>query len=403
MIKVYKFDTFTSYTVYPHVLISAGGSEVEYSFKINYRSKENEWIIPVPKAIEVLEIDNNSKIGHIDVKNLVEAVVPTFNFDSKLFFHSDCTIPRAKVTQKYTRVLNSSKADICVVPTPAESYRTEYVAIFLNKLRGKVYTIRYGIVFNRGNNKYITPEICKQYPLGTKITSINPLLKNSHIVERQYYGDDAETYTQDNWLDFLDATLAYCGQALILPTKDKWIGDYLYNTMHDVVSEDKILATLGDAANELNREAYDSILEMLNSTDSTVVGLGLKTLAELDYKKYYNTAVHLLNNAKIRWLDSPMRKNVSVKYMLKFLDLWGYVSEKYSDSTTQEDFDMLREVVEAEFKERVNTLIQNFHRRFPFVEISHKYSFSVNPKLGTPTSPWDDLEDNNDYTNEDED
>lgn len=403
MIKVYKFDIFTSYTVYPHVLISTGGSKVEYSFKMNYRSKENEWIVPVPKAVEVLEIDNNSKTGHINVKNLIEAVMPTFNFDSKLFFHSDCTIPRAKVTQKYTRVLNSSKADICVVPTPAKSYRTEYVAIFLNKLRGKVYTIRYGIVFNRGNNKYITPEICKQYPLGTKITSINPLLKNSHIVERQYYGDDAETYTQDNWLDFLDSTLAYCGQALILPTKDKWIGDYLYNTMHDVVSEDKILATLGDTTNELNREAYDSILGMLNSTDSTVVGLGLKTLAELDYKKYYNTAVHLLNNAKKGWQDNPMKKNVSVKYMLKFFDLWSYVGEKYSDSTTQEDFDMLKEVVEAEFKERVNTLIQNFHHRFPFVEISHKYSFSVNPKLGTPTSPCDDLENNIDYTNEDED
>ena len=403
MTKVYKFDIFTSYTVYPQVLISTGGSKVEYSFKMNYRSKENEWIVPVPKAVEVSEIDNNSKTGYINVKNLIEAVVPTFNFDSKLFFHSDCTIPRAKVTQKYTRVLNSNKADICVVPTPAESYRTECVAIFLNKLRGKVYIMRYGIVFNRGNNRYITPEICKQYPLGTKITSINPLLKNSHIVERQYYGDNVETYTQDNWLDFLDATLAYCGQALILPTKDKWIGDYLYNTMHDVVPEDKILATLGDATNELNREAYNSILEMLNSTDSTVVGLGLKTLAELDYKKYYNTAVHLLNNAKKGWQDNPMRKNVSVKYMLKFFDLWGYVDEKYSDSTTQEDFDMLKEVVEAEFKERVNILIQSFHHRFPFVEINHKYSFSVNPKLGTPTSSCDDLENNNDYTNEDED
>lgn len=401
--KVYKFDIFTSYTVDPHVLTVIGGSIIKDSFQMNYRSKENEWIVPVPKAVEVLDIDNNSKTGHIDVKNLIEAVVPTFNFDSKLFFHSDCTIPRAKVTQKYTRVLNSSKADICVVPTPAESYRTEYVAIFLNKLKGKVYTIRCGTIWNRGNSEYITPEICKQHPLGTKITAINPFLKNSHIVERKYYGDDAETYTQDNWLDFLDATLAYCGQALILPTKDKWVGDYLYNTMHDVVSEDKILATLGDATNELNREAYDSIFEMLNSTDSTVVGLGLKTLAELDYKKYYNTAIYLLNSTSIKWRDNPMKKNVSVKYMLKFFGLWNYVNEYYSDSTTQEDFDMLKEVVEAEFKERVNILIQNFHQRFPFVEISHKYSFSVNPKLNTPTGHCDNLEKNDDYTNENED
>ena len=402
MIKVYKFDIFTSYIVDPRVFTSIGGSKVEHSFKINYRSKENKWIVPVPKSVEVLNIDNDSKTGHIDVKNLIEAAVPTFNFGSKLFFHSDCTIPRARVTQKYTRVLNSSKADICVVPTPAESYRTECVAIFLNKLKGKVYTIMYDTVWNPGNIKYITPEICKQYPLGTKITSINPLLKDSHIMKRMYYRDNTKTYTQNNWLDFLDATLVYCGQALILPTKDKWVGDYLYNTMHDVVPEDKILATLGDATNELNREVYDSILDMLNSKDSTVVGLGLKTLAELDYKKYYNTAVHLLNNAK-EWRDNPMRKNVSVKYMLKFFDLWGYVSEKYSNSTTQEDFDMLKEVVEAEFKERVNTLIQHFHYRFPFVEINHEYSFSVNPKLGTPTGSCDDLEEDDNYTNEDED
>ena len=221
-------------------------------------------------------------------------------------------------------------------------------------------------------------------------------------MERQYYGD-AETYTQDNWLDFLDATLAYCGQALILPTKDKWVGDYLYNTMHDVVSEDKILATLGDATNELNREAYDSIFEMLNSTDSTVVGLGLKTLAELDYKKYYNTTIYLLNSTSIKWRDNPMKKNVSVKYMLKFFGLWNYVNEYYSDSTTQEDFDMLKEVVEAEFKERINILIQNFYQRFPFVEISYEYSFSVNPKLDTSTGHCDNLEKNDDYTNEDED
>ena len=142
---------------------------------------------------------------------------------------------------------------------------------------------------------------------------------------------------------------------------------------------------------------------MLNSTDSTVVGLGLKTLAELDYKKYYNTAIYLLNNTSIKWRNNPMKKNVSVKYMLKFFGLWNYVNEYYSDSTTQEDFDMLKEVVEAEFKERVNILIHNFHKRFPFVEISHKYSFSVNPKLNTPTGHCDNLEKDDDYTNEDED
>ena len=52
MMKVYKFDIFTSYTVDPRVLTSIGGSTVEPSFKMNYRSKENEWIVPVPKVVE---------------------------------------------------------------------------------------------------------------------------------------------------------------------------------------------------------------------------------------------------------------------------------------------------------------------------------------------------------------
>ena len=54
-------------------------------------------------------------------------------------------------------------------------------------------------------------------------------------------------------------------------------------------------------------------------------------------------------------------------------------------------------------QERINILIQNFHQRFPFVEISHEYSFSVNPKLNTPTGHCDNLEKNDDYTNENED
>ena len=62
MIKVYKFDIFTSYTVNPRVLTSTGGSKVEHSFKMNYRSKENKWIVPVPKAVEVLEIDNKVRL-----------------------------------------------------------------------------------------------------------------------------------------------------------------------------------------------------------------------------------------------------------------------------------------------------------------------------------------------------
>ena len=96
--------------------------------------------------------------------------------------------------------------------------------------------------------------------------------------------------------------------------------------MHDVVPEDKILATLGDSTNELTREIYNNISEMLNSKDSTIVGLGLKTLAELDYEKYHNTSTYLLQTTWRKWKDNKMKTNAGVKYMLKFLGLQNAIN-----------------------------------------------------------------------------
>ena len=240
--NVYKFDLFTSYIIHPSIFEDINISKIERPFQLSSRYNKDKWLIPVPKSIEVLNISNYNKNGVIDVKNLINAVIPVFNFNSKLFLHSNCTIPRAKVTQKYTRVLNINKADICVVPTPDKYYKTRYVAIFLNRLKGKVYTILNDIMCAKGKS-YIVLERCSKYPLGTKITSIIPSLENSSVYERCYNTDYAKI-KQENWRDFLDAKLIYCGRALYLSPKDKWIGDYLYNTMHNVVWRIKFLLLL---------------------------------------------------------------------------------------------------------------------------------------------------------------
>lgn len=373
MIKVYKFDTFTSYIVDSDILSNLRNvSNIPYPIRSKNWQRDVQWVVPIPKTIETLNITEKDNRNYIDIKSLLNTSIPTFDFNSKLFLHSNCTIPRVKVTQKYTRVLNANKADICVVPTPSNSYNTISVAIFLNNSKGKIYIVR-NPFFIEDNDTFI--EFCKQYPLGTTVTTINPSLKS--FTKVPYFKLSFTSDRQENFLDLLDAKLIYCGRALYLSPKDKWIGDYLYNTMHNVVSEDKILATLGDSTNELTREIYNNISEMLNSKDSTVVGLGLKTLAELDYEKYHNTSTYLLQTTWRKWKDNKMKTNTSVKYMLKFLGLRNNGFARYSNSITSEDFNFLKEIIETDFSKSINSLVEDFIGKYPFAKIDCNTTFTI--------------------------
>ena len=142
MIKVYKFELFDTYKVDARVLTEVGISnrQVKHSFKYMYRDRNNQLVVPVPKKIEVTVDVESPHTGKIDIRSLVNTVTD-FTFEDKIYLHSGCTIPRAKVTQKYTRVLKADKADICVVPKLERKSNTENLAIFLNKERNKIYVL----------------------------------------------------------------------------------------------------------------------------------------------------------------------------------------------------------------------------------------------------------------------
>lgn len=375
MIKIYKFDTFASYIVDSDILSNLRNvSNIPYPIRSKNWQRDVQWVVPIPKTIETLNIIEKDNRNYIDIKSLLNTSVPTFDFSSKLFLHSNCTIPRVKVTQKYTRVLNANKADICVVPTPITYYNAISVAIFLNNSKGKIYIVG-SPFFIKSSDTFI--EFCKQYPLGTTVATINPSIKS--FTKAPYFKISFTPDRQENFLDLLDAKLIYCGRALYLSSKDKWIGDYLYNTMHNVVSEDKILATLGDSTNELTREIYNNISEMLNSKDSTVVDLGLKTLAELNYEKYHNTSAYLLQSTWKKWQNNKMKPNASVKYMLKFLGLRNNGFARYSNSITSEDFNLLKEMIETDFSKSINRLVRDFIGKYPFAKIDYNMNFTIDP------------------------
>ena len=382
MIKVYKFELFDTYKVNARVLTEVGipNRQVKHSFQYMYRGKNSTLIVPIPKKIEVTADTELPHTGKIDIKSLVNTVTD-FTFEDKIYLHSDCTIPRAKVTQKYTRVLKADKADICVVPKLERECNTETLAIFLNKEKNKIYVSETALEWSKNKYIYYTADKCANFTLGSSILDINPSLRGTFIKERAYYSTPQDTFTMDNWKDCLASSLIYYGPVISLYTKESWIVDVLYNKLHDIITEDKLLATLGDSTNEFTKEAYDNLREMLNSSDSTVVGLGLKAVAEMDYEKYRNTTVHLLANNQSRWCKNDMRSSASVKYMLNYLNLWRCTRENYISTTTQEDFALMQEVAKSDFQEKVEYIQKQFNKKFPFVKLDLTYQFEVSPKL----------------------
>lgn len=385
MISVYKFEECHAYKVRSSVLTLVGwqNTNMERSFSPTYYDREEKIVVPVPKHINTT-LDEQSRVV-LDINSMINPHEIELTYDKTLYVHSNCSIPRAKVTSKYKRTLKADKADICVVPKIGDSFSVNTVAIFYNKETKRVYYIEGDSQYNykKGEYEYTEPKLINNYPIGTSILQINPHLKGSTIKESIHYGEssDFQTFSNKNWNSFLESSLIYYGPAILLHRKNVWVADFMYKKLHNIVFEDNILATLGDSSNVLNKESYDSIKQMLNSSDMTVVGLGLKALAEMDYEKYKNTAIHLLYTSSKRWRDSDIKNSTSVKYMLDFLNLRSYHRENYFKTTTQEDFDTLNEAIKSEISDALVECQNGFARRFPFINVDLEYQISITPKL----------------------
>lgn len=385
MTSVYKFDNYSTYKISSRVLYDTGTIKgttrvLTDPFIPYYYKKYNGIVVPILNKIDIILNENCSYNGKIDIEHLLNTV-DNFTFEDKLYLHPNCNIPRAKVTQKYTRVIKPEKADICVVPKLERTLNTENISIFINRSTYKLFILtNYSCWDNSKLNTY-TSDICSKFPLESSILDINPCLKDS-LIKESYYNN----YSNLNpaWKDFLGSTLLYYGPIIYLYNKEAWVADLLYNKLHDVITEDRILDTLGDSTNKFTKEVYNSFKEMLNSSDNSVIALGLKAIAEMDYKTYHNTVVHLLySNSK--WFYNGVKQNSSssVKYMLNYLGLWRSVLDNYTKTITQEDFNLMQEIAVSAFKEEVEVLKKSFKVDFPFTDLELSYQFKISPRLET--------------------
>lgn len=380
---IYKLEHYTAYQVSSGALYSNGGINLKSDesfnyFYNNYHSKNKEILAPLPFYVKV----TNNTIENTPEFNLEDLYTTELTPASTLWVHPNCTIPRAKVFQKYKRTIKPEKANFCILPKLPKYLKIQSVAVFINKEKHKIYYIDSCCKYINGNWVNYSACKCENKNLGTSILDINPALKGSTIEISYYYNSKVrETFNQENWEDFLDSTLLYYGNAVIVPTNQLYVIDLIYKKYNNVVSEDTLLSSLGDDTNEINKELCDSIIEMLNSSDDAVVSLGLKTLAELDYKRFRNTTINILCKVSRKWQRVEIKNTTSIKYMLKYLNLWDRAFERYFPNTTKEDFDLLHQLINEDFHAAVENMKGSFNCRFPFINIDLTYNFTISPKL----------------------
>ena len=375
MITVYKFQDYETTGVSPVVL-----------YEHTKRFMENPWIwkytwrkalvIPIPSSVSIIKHEYSDIKAGFKLENYTKKL---FSFSDTVYIHPRCTIPRAKVAEKYKRTIKPNKADICIIPKLAIYYETRTLAIFLNKEEGRIYCVepQEGWI----NNKHITIGIepCNK-SLGITPLDINP------DIARIFVSDDSRKpyshlWSNDNWKAFQKSSLVFYGQAFIVEPKEDWIGDILYKKLCNIVTEQDILATLGDTNNSLDKETVDSIKEMLSSSDKATIELGLKTLAELDYNKYRNTAAYLLYSTRGSWATKRgIKINTSVKYMLKYLHAENN-RLFFSDTITEEDYALIQPLIRECFWDAYTSFEGALKSKFPFADFNVNVNYTINPIL----------------------
>jgi hypothetical protein len=378
MKTVYKFEDYTLYSIYPGVLNEVN-EKVVYLYQVFdiIYGKDRNLYLPIPNNLKYDLIEpyyTNTQIKY-ELENPDKLIDK-----SKLFIHPNCTIPRVKVAEKYTRVIKKEKANFCIIPECKENIRGKLGAIFINKEKSQIFTFIAHSRFVRNIHKHFVPTACQFREKGTKLLDIYPELKNINLEDRDLVRND-RNYNIDTWNNFLNSTLEFYGVIAELKSTEQYIADYVYGELHHVLLENQILSSIKDEENIFNKEIYNSMMEMLNSKDVSIIGLALKTISEFNYIKYHNSILHLLTECSQRWRDNNMKNTVSVKHMLDYLKIRFANIPTYSDKTTQEDFDLMLEIVESDFKNALTKVHLDYLGKYSFAHIDLSCDFKVTPKL----------------------
>ena len=225
------------------------------------------------------------------IKNIQSRIVSNIEENSKIYFYKQSKFPRFKLQEtSYKRVIKQDKADYFEIP----------------KIPNYFY---YGVF-------YIFENDCAVFMVDTKIVDtyadgdLKIFLEKLEAIENRsnfnpeptYVGPIYKTKKSENYIfDFVEK---FPNVKIILDSK-----------MNEIVSK---------AFQPITENDVNTILPMLNSSDSETIGLGLKLLANTDIIATPYLAYTILNDTYYKWRYNSVKTSVSVAQMINSLNFQSF-------------------------------------------------------------------------------
>ena len=300
--SVYGFDDYNA-------------KELDYA-SLYYKTLRNNYVWPLSSKYL---IPKECLINNVPTTN-----ASTINFDNikSVYIHPSCKMPRV-LLDKYKKVLDPWKADICIVDDDvinkfsADIKRYPYIVVDDQKA---IYII--------SSSSYLKELLNVDDVVGHTLSEIPcsdfDILANLPICEGSFLSISTCVYPSYLIKQYQDIRLG------LLPN-DK------------VISDTDALNYISGKNNTLDVDTMMSIYDLVKSSDKDTTVLGLKTLSILDYIHYPNSAKFIIEAANTLQLLKP--SIASITYMYKKLGIRKCSDTSFWGKTlSKADFEMLAQL-----------------------------------------------------------
>lgn len=346
---------------------------------------------------------NDGNIGIIfdSVENIFsesskkEADANYINNSKVLYFDSNSKFPRFKLPSKFKRCIKPENADVVV-----------YNSINVNGLNSTYYNFR-GITYvfevpNVNNSLNINNVDEDDEDSILLLIPSKRYFSHAFLIDEYKYYNTPNHGTYDpykleeefnhNSAEYLikydclpnDAKLIYKGPVCrVLPKDISLVRNIIQNDVYKhIICDESLDKIINSTYPDITDKDFDSISNMLCSTDESVQSLGLKSLTTYNVNKYKWTVHFLLYENITKLKSNKTWQSASVKQMrdsIKFVDNCGtsnilrsamrILNYNREDGISQEDLSICRNILLPKIKDALDDQIDSLKELADFFKI----------------------------------
>lgn len=280
----------------------------------------------------------------------------------KVFFDPECPYPRFKLNEltSIKRCLSPSKADLCVLSkTNIQTYRPQHssggdpkdniVKILYSKSENAYYLIDHcpNTCHNTGNTKDLQKYITRACTPGTVgIDKFLSAVMNEHIIPS-------------------DCTLFYQGKISFLGDQKSFEQiDNILNNYMKIIYDTDLDTFINSNLQSITDEELKSLSSMLQSSDQTTVGMGIKLISSYNIVDAACSIGILISSSWNNISSNSAVKSVGFQQVLKTLGIsegslhsgrtLEIVNNLYKTSTNAEDKEKAKGIILEKIKKELN-------------------------------------------------